>query len=111
MAELAAIRVLNVSNAWESEKQTASGVKLMEHWVTFDVEGGQIHVTHSPDIDIPVGWSGRALVNCFVRSYDWVDSTGKARKRFYLAPSSVRSFEKGYKHPDFTDIIPTGNTK
>ena len=111
MAEIAAIRVLNVSNAWESDKITSQGVKLTEHWVTFDVEGGQIHVTHSPDIDIPVGWSGRALVNCFVRSYDWVDSQGKQRKRFYLSPSSVLSFEKAYKHPDLSDIIPSVNTK
>ena len=105
MAEIAAVRVLNVSNAWESEKTTGSGVRLLEHWVTFDLEGGQIHLTHSPDIDIPVGWSGRALVNCYVRSYDWVDSQGKQRKRYYLAPTSVRSFEKGYKHPDLDDII------
>ena len=105
MSEISAIRVLNVSNSWEGEKTTGSGVKLTEHWVTFDVEGGQLHVTRPPEIDIPVGWSGRALVNCFVRSFDWVDSQGKQRKRYYLAPASVLSFEKGYKHPDLNDII------
>ena len=103
MSEIAAIRVLNVSNAWTSPSDR--NPSIIEHWVTFDLEGGFIHLKKSPDMDIPVGWSGRALVNCTVRSYDYVDSNGKQRKRFYLSPSSVRCFEKGYKHPDLDDII------
>lgn len=105
MAEIAAIRVLNVSNAWESERKLPNGSPILERWVTFDVEGGQLHLTKSPDLDIPVGWSGRALVNCFVRSFDYTDQQGKQRKRYYLAPTSVKSFEKAFQHPQLDDII------
>ena len=104
MAELAAIRVLNVSNAWESTREK-NGVPFVEHWVTFEVEGGQLHVMHPADVEIPMGWSGRALVNCFIRSQSWVDDQGKQRTRYYLAPVTVRSFEKGYKHPALDDLI------
>lgn len=104
MAELAAIRVLNVSKAWDKTTEK-NGVPFVEHWVTFEVEGGQLHVKHPADVDIPVGWSGQTLVNCFVRSQPWVDDQGKQRIRYYLAPATVLSFDKGYKHPDLDDLI------
>ena len=106
MAELAVIRVLNVSESWISERKNSQGVPIAEHWAALDVEGGQLFVRFDPSkVDLPVGWSGRAVVSCFTRQYSWTDDHGKARRTNYLAPSSVQSFEKGYKHPSLEDVV------
>ena len=105
MAELAVIRVLNVVNAWEKTDEYR-GVKRTEHWVTFAVEGGFLHLTHDPSLDVPLNWSGRAVVSCEIRSFNYVDKDNKERTKFYLSPKEIKSFEKGYHHPALDDIIP-----
>lgn len=106
MPELAVIRVLNVSESWISERKNNQGNLISEHWASLDVEGGQLFVRFDPSkVDLPVGWSGRAVVSCFTRQYTWTDDQGKARRTNYLAPSVVQSFDKGYKHPDLNEIV------
>lgn len=106
MSELAVVRVLNVSECWESEREVKGSVPVVDHWAALDVEGGQLFVRFDPaKVDVPVGWSGRAVISCYTRQYSWVDNQGKQRRTNYLSPSVVQSFEKGYKHPSLEDVV------
>lgn len=109
MAELAAIRVLNVLRTYEYEKDTRSGIKKKEHHAVFSVEGGNIDVVYDPSIEIPVGWSGRALVDLYARTVPYNRQDGSTYTVVLFSAYTVRNFVKGYKHPELSEIIPSGN--
>ena len=106
MAELAAIRVLNVVRTYEYEKDTRSGIKKKEHHAVFSVEGGNIDVVYDPSIEIPVGWSGRALVDLYARNVPYTRNDGSTYNVILFSAYTVRNFVKGYKHPELSEIIP-----
>lgn len=106
MAELAAIRVLNVLRSYEKQVETPNGIKKTEHHIVFSVEGGQLDVLFDPSIDIPVGWSGRALIEVYARTSVFTSKNGKPYEKTYLNAYRVINFDKGFKHPELSQIIP-----
>ena len=112
MAEIAAIRVLNVLRKYQKTEEK-NGIKYTKDMVVFSIEGSNIDVEFDPSIDIPLGWSGRALVDLYPRfvTYPAKKVGGKDFTVTLFSAAKLRSFEKGYKHPELSDIIPTGNIK
>lgn len=108
MAELGAIRVLNVLRTYE-RTVVKNGVNFTEHHVVFAVEGSNIDVEFDPSMDVPVGWSGRALVDLYPRIVSYPCKDGSTFRVTLFNAAKLRSFEKGYKHPELSDILPSGN--
>ena len=103
MRNFALVRVLNVSECRLIEDER-SGIEY--EWYTLDVEGGSLFVKkQNPDIDIPVGWSGLAKIELSLKIGSFADKNGLEKRQSCFKCVTLLEFVKGFKHPDFSDII------
>lgn len=93
MASFVGFDVLEVVSLFNREEQaTANGIKRVIKVAKMRLEGAEMSIPIADGVDVPIGWSGKAL--CLARPINYTKSfDNRASTKFAYEPFQINQFK------------------